>query len=230
MFLASLAGAGVSTMSFSVARAAEGTPEHKAEHCAAPMGTPDTDDHAGHGDMDHGTPMAGMEFDLAYIDMMIPHHESVIALAEIARDQLGDERLQTIADAILETQPPEIEELAALREEWYGSPEPEMMSDELMATSMGMSHGCADQMHMDQMSAEWQVEQFEAADDKDLAFIDQVIPHHEMAVVTSQLALEHANHEEIKDIARMVIDAQEREIKELEAIRAELTGEATPAS
>jgi uncharacterized protein (DUF305 family) len=180
--------------------------------------------------MDHGTPMAGMEFDLVYIDMMIPHHESVIALAEIARDQLGDERLQAIADAILETQPPEIEELAALREEWYGSPEPEKISDEIMAKSMGMEHGCADQMHMDQMSAEWQVEQFEAADDKDLAFIDQVIPHHEMAVVTSQLALEKAKHEEIKDIAQMVIDAQEREIKELEAIRAELTGEATPAS
>ena len=97
-----------------------------------------------------------------------------------------------------------------------------------MNVSMGMAHGCVDQGHMDQMSSEWQLETFAAAEDKDLAFIDQVIPHHQMAVDTSQVALEQAEHEEIREIARLVIEAQEREIAELEEIRAELTS--TPAA
>ena len=74
------------------------------------------------------------------------------------------------------------------------------------------------------------IEAFCAAEDKDLAFIEQVIPHHQMAIDTSQAALEHAVHPELVTIAEDVIAAQEAEIVELEAIRADLTGEATPAS
>lgn len=198
------------------------TPESTPAACATPM--------AGHGDMANpsSSPMAMMDFDLAYIDMMIPHHESVIALAEVAKDELQDDRLVRIAEAIIATQPAEITQLRDLREQWYGSPDPAPMSEEIMNVSMGMSHGCVEQGHMDQMSSEWQLETFAAAEDKDLAFIDQVIPHHQMAVDTSEVALEQAEHEEIKEIARLVIEAQEREIAELEEIRAELT--ATPAA
>lgn len=198
------------------------TPASTPALCASPM--------AGIGDMasPSASPMAMMEFDLAYIDMMIPHHESVIALAEVAKDELADDRLVRIAEAIIATQPAEIAQLRDLREQWYGSPDPAPMNEEIMNVSMGMSHGCVEQGHMDQMSSEWQLETFAAADDKDLAFIDQVIPHHQMAVDTSQVALERAEHEEIREIARLVIEAQEREIAELEEIRAELV--ATPAA
>lgn len=176
-----------------------------------------------------GTPMASVDFDLMYIDMMIPHHESVIALAEVAVNEVEDARLVSIAQAILDTQPAEIEELRSLREEWYGDPEPAMMTENMMSMAMGMEHGgCAEQGHMDQMRGEWQLEQFAAADDKDMAFISQVIAHHRMAVQSSEMALEYAQHEEIRDIAQRVIDAQQVEIDELESIRDEL--QATPAA
>lgn len=209
------------------------TPESMPAGCG-PMGTPAMGDHGHH---DTSTPMAmmdGVDFDLLYIDMMIPHHESVIALAEAAMGDLEDERLQLIAQAILDTQQLEIEELADLREEWYGDREPAMMDHDMMAMSMGMQSDCVDQAMMDemmnQMDSEWHVSTFEAADDKDLAFIEQVIPHHEMAIVTSRLALEYGTREELRDIAQLVIEAQEREISELEEIRSDLTGEATPAA
>lgn len=165
-----------------------------------------------------GTPMANVDFDFIYIDMMIPHHESVIALAEVAVDELGDERLVAIAEAIIETQPAEIEELKQLREKWYGDPEPAMLTEEMMSISMGMEHGgCSSEGHMDQMNADWQVEQFEEAEDKDLAFIRQVIPHHDMALQTSELALQYADQEEIREIAEWVIAGQQAEIDELQA-------------
>ncbi len=59
------------------------------------------------------------EFDLAYIDMMIPHHESIIALAEVALPELTDPRLIEIAHAIIDTQTVENETMHQLREEWY---------------------------------------------------------------------------------------------------------------
>jgi uncharacterized protein (DUF305 family) len=191
------------------------TPEASpAAVCATPM--------AGHGDMEM------MEFDLAYIDMMIPHHESIIMLAEVAVGELEDERLIAIAEAIIAGQEAENEELKALREEWYGDAEPAPMSAEIMMVSMGMEGDCVDEHHMNLMSGEWLVQQFEDAEDKDLAFIELSIQHHQMAIDTSEVALEQAEHEEIKEIATAVIEAQEAEIAELESIRDEL--QATPAA
>jgi uncharacterized protein (DUF305 family) len=69
---------------------------------------------------------------------------------------------------------------------------------------------------------------FCSADNPDLAFIDLVIPHHEMAIASSQDALEMATHDELKVIAQQVIEDQQREIDELSMIRASLTQAATP--
>jgi uncharacterized protein (DUF305 family) len=198
---------------------------HGAMHESTPM----TD--TGHGAMHESTPMESMhhqaEFDLMYIDMMIPHHESIIALSQVALSELTDPRLIDIAEAIVGTQDAEIDALTELRQEWYGDAEP--VSMEMMMEGMpGMGTDMA--MMEQQMSAELQVQSFCAAEDKDLAFIEQVIPHHQMAIDASEMALEQAVHPELKEIARDVIDAQQQEIDTLEAIRTELTGESTLAS
>ena len=216
------------------AGAAESTPQPKAVGCSVPSGTPEMGGHAG-----HGTPMAGMhdvEFDQMYIDMMMPHHQSIIALSEVALPLLEDQRLKDMAQDIIDSQTAEQETMRQLRKEWYGSAESEPLDEEMMMMTMGHS-SCDEQgmdMDMDEMmnimDAEWNVETFLASDDYDMAFIEQTIPHHQMAIDSSELALELAVHPELKEIAEDVIEAQQREIDLLEVIRAELTGEATPAS
>ena len=173
--------------------------------------------------------MAGMEqveFDLTYIDMMIPHHESIIALAEVARGELTHPSLIAMAEKIIDTQVAEIKAMRELRAKWYpGAPTVDMGM--MMDAMPGMG---TDMAHMDeQMDAEWQVQAFCAAENKDLPFIQQVIPHHRMAIEVSEDGLELAVHPELVAIAELVIEAQEQEIEELEEIRTEITGEATPA-
>ncbi len=175
----------------------------------------------------HGTADAAHEvdFDLMYIDMMIPHHESIIALAEVARDELTHPRLIEVAEAIIATQDAEIEKMESLRTEWYPHAAP--VSMDVLHGMPGMSGDMATMEQ--QMDPQWQVQTFCAAADKDLAFIDQVIPHHQMALDVSEAANDHAVHPELVTIAEAVIIAQQAEITELEAIRTELTGEATHA-
>ena len=187
--------------------------------------------HEGHGD---ATPamdmqMGQVEFDQLYIDMMLPHHGSIVALAAVALPLLTDARLQEMAQTIIETQTAEQGELQALRTEWYGSSEPAPMDDAMMAMMMEAmpGTGTAGEM-MRLMDAGALIGAFCAADNPDLAFIDQTIPHHEMAIVASESALERAVHPEIANIAKEVIDTQQAEIDELELIRAELAGGATP--
>jgi uncharacterized protein (DUF305 family) len=183
-----------------------------------------------------GTPAAGMdhmamEFDQMYIDMMIPHHQSIIALAQAALPRLTDERLQEIANAVIETQGAEITQLQEYREAWYGDPTPMPMDEAMMAAMGQMMPGMGDMEAMAaQMDAEALVAAFCAVENPDLGFIDLTIPHHAMAIAASEAALEQAAHPEIQEVAQQVIDAQQREIEELTAIRQSLAESATPSA
>lgn len=178
--------------------------------------------------MEMGTPTGDMamdvEFDQHYIDMMIPHHASIVALAQAALPELTDPRLQEIAQTIIDTQTAEQDELRGYREEWYGSPDPMAMD---MGTMMDMMMPGTD-MSAEEMAAQMdpatQVAAFCAGDDPDLTFIDLIIPHHESAIMMSEAALEQATRDETKAFAERVIEDQQREIDELVEIRAELTG------
>ena len=54
------------------------------------------------------------------------------------------------------------------------------------------------------------------ADDVDAAFAAMMIAHHEGAIRMAKLAEERAGHDEIKQLARNIIAAQQREIEVME--------------
>jgi uncharacterized protein (DUF305 family) len=187
--------------------------------------------------MEMGTAPAGvdhmtMEIDQMYIDMMIPHHASIIAMAQAALPGLQDERLREIAQAVVATQEPEIAELRGYREQFYGDPEPMPMDDAMMTAMTEMMPGMSGTMEemAFQMDAVAQVAVICAAENTDLAFIDLTIPHHRMAIEASQAVIGAAAHPEIGDVAQRVIDAQQREIETLTEIRQDLAGAGTPVS
>ncbi len=50
----------------------------------------------------------------------------------------------------------------------------------------------------------------------DQAFLSEMIMHHQGAVVMAEAALKDAKHQEIKDLAKNIISAQNAEIKEMQ--------------
>ncbi len=53
----------------------------------------------------------------------------------------------------------------------------------------------------------------------DRAFIDAMVPHHLGAVDMARVALENAEHQEIKQLSRNIISTQQTEIEDLKAIK-----------
>jgi len=185
--------------------------------------------------MDMGTPMPGMamemEFDQQYIDMMMPHHQAIIAMSQAALGRLEDERLRTIAQNIIDAQSAEMEELRGYRERFYGDPAPMSMDEQMMGMMDQMMPGMGSMAEMaTQMDPAAQVAAICAAADADLAFIELTIAHHEMAITASEAALDQAVNDEIRAFAERVIEDQQGEIDELGAIREDLSGAATPAA
>jgi uncharacterized protein (DUF305 family) len=58
-------------------------------------------------------------FDRAFIDNMLPHHQSAIAMAQVALDKTENEEIRYIAQNIRDSQQREIEQMREWREEWY---------------------------------------------------------------------------------------------------------------
>ena len=58
-------------------------------------------------------------FDRAFIDNMIPHHRSAIAMAEVALQQSENAEIRRIAEDIVNAQEREISQMRQWREQWY---------------------------------------------------------------------------------------------------------------
>ncbi len=66
---------------------------------------------------------AGNPFDKAFIDAMIPHHQSAIEAAKIAQEKAERPEIKELARAIIADQQREIEQMKQWRQAWYGSAE-----------------------------------------------------------------------------------------------------------
>lgn len=188
------------------------------------MATPEASTTTRHGHDEHDMHAGMPSFDQLYIDMMVPHHEAVIALAEAALPSLTEPILIDIAENVIATQTVENEQLLAWRLAWFGNAEP-MMDDATMTQMLeAMPAGSMDEM-MFQMDPVAQVATFCAADDPDHAFATQVLAHHQMAVDASEIAVEQAEQPELVTFAEQVIADQQAEIDLLLAYLGEV---ATP--
>lgn len=92
-----------------------------------------------------------------------------------------------------------------------------------MQGMQGMDHGQMGAGGMAAMSRQMVMENGEYSD---RAFIDAMVPHHQGAVDMAEVALENAEHEEIRNLAEDVVGAQEAEIRELGEIRKQEFGSA----
>jgi uncharacterized protein (DUF305 family) len=58
----------------------------------------------------------------------------------------------------------------------------------------------------------------------DERFIDAMVPHHQGAIAMAEVALQNAEHEEIKELSRNIVSTQRTEIEELKSIKKEEFG------
>ncbi len=71
--------------------------------------------------MDIDLGKADAEFDLRFIDSMIPHHEGALVMAEQALKNSDRTELQQLSEDILASQQVEIEQMTQWKKDWYGS-------------------------------------------------------------------------------------------------------------
>jgi uncharacterized protein (DUF305 family) len=194
--------------------------------------------------------MAGMmgQFDLMFIDMVTPHHAAAVAMADIARTRAEHPEVRALAEDIIASQTAEIEQMQAWRNQWFpdasampmeqmaaimGEMMGEMMPGEMMPAGMmgtpGAMPAAGGRGMMQGMGQEIR-DLCATTENFDLAFIDAMIPHHQSAIMMAQVALARAEHPELKSLAQAIIDAQQREIAQMQTWRTAWSAAGTPSA
>jgi uncharacterized protein (DUF305 family) len=146
---------------------------------------------------------SAVPFDRAFIDVMVPHHRSAIAMARDAKAAgLTQPDLIKIADDVISSQQTEIDQMLEWREEWYDSTELEPEETALSTVGLTASEAGMEMMEMD----------FSSVPDVDAMFAEMMTAHHEGAIKVAEVARDKAEHDEVKDLAEEIVTAQQREI------------------
>lgn len=162
--------------------------------------------------------MASMPYDLHYIDMMRMHHRQGIGMARVAERKGTTPALRAFAKKTADDQEKELLELKKHRDHWYAG-QPEMDHSQMM-TQMHQMPAMSGHGNM-KMDMQGDLAKLQAATGKqfDRLFLDMMIPHHQMAIDMSKEATTKAEHAEIKEMARMTVLKQQKEIAEMKRLK-----------
>jgi uncharacterized protein (DUF305 family) len=146
-----------------------------------------------------------------FAQMMIPHHQQAVEMADIILDKEGiDPDVLTLASDIKAAQQPEIDQLQSWLTEWAADM-PDMDSME------GMDHG-GGMMSEDDMAA------LEAATGAEASrlFLEQMTMHHEGAIEMAQDEVDNGQNPDAVAMAQTIVDTQTAEIAQMQELLAQL--------
>lgn len=155
-----------------------------------------------------GQMMGGI--DAHFIEQMIPHHEDAITMAKIAQQKAKRPEIKDLAIDIITAQQKEIDEMKEWYKNWYGRELP--TGDEVMNQHGMMGNNG---MHMGMMGNESDMSRLETAADFDKVFIEEMIPHHQMAVMMASMLKNGTQRPEMKQLADDIVTAQTDEIAQM---------------
>lgn len=172
-----------------------GSGHHGTDHMGPGMMGPGSMSGGAMGPMS-GMPMSGMhgsqvDSEFSYLTQMIPHHEEAVAAARELLARSDRAEMKDFARSIIETQSAQIDEMKADLARWYPGRD----------TTADYTPMMRDLSQL-------------AGDELDQAFLQDMIPHHGMAVMMSQQLLTGglAEHPEVTDLATTIRDDQRAEI------------------
>lgn len=154
----------------------------------------------------NSTSFMSSNIDSHFIEQMIPHHDDAITMANLALNRAEHEEIKNLAQNIISAQTTENDQMRQWYKDWFNADLPE---NSLLG--IGAHHG----MHGGMGGGDLDIVDLSTADPFDKSFIEQMIPHHQMAIMMAQMLEASTTRPEMKKLAQDIIQAQASEIQQM---------------
>jgi len=156
------------------------------------------------------------EVDKTFIEMMIPHHQGAVEMAQMAVDRAKNTEVKKLAESIIKDQNREVQQMQTWYKQWYGKEVPTTSMD------MQMHHGMGQEMmvvmqHQEMMDKEMMAA-LQNTSNFDRNFLRQMTNHHQMALMMAGMVVDSAVHPETRKLAQSVIQSQSAEIEKMQQL------------
>jgi uncharacterized protein (DUF305 family) len=158
--------------------------------------------------------------DQRFIIMMIPHHDGAIAMADLALSRAKRSEIRALAKRIKASQTSENAQMRAWYRQWYGQDVPVWKPGagwgwqggmgEMMGTGMGIGASGMGMHGGTNLTA------LSTSKDFDRAFLEQMIPHHQMGVMMASMAQINSQHPELRELQQAMVRVQSEEIAQMQ--------------
>ncbi|CAN5791672.1 hypothetical protein BH24ACT8_BH24ACT8_15020 [soil metagenome] len=152
--------------------------------------------------------------DVEFASGMVPHHQQAVMMSDMALEQGGPE-VMALAEEIKAAQDPEIETMTQWLDAW-GAEAPMDMEDMEDMEDMDMEGMMSAEDMENLMSAE--------GAEFDTMWLEMMIEHHNGAVMMGQTEVEEGSNADAIALAETIIETQEAEITEMEALLESTSG------
>jgi uncharacterized protein (DUF305 family) len=149
--------------------------------------------------------------DAHFIEQMIPHHEDAITMAKLAQTKSQRPEVKELANNIIDSQGKEINQMKDWYKTWFSK---EVPQDNQVMNQHGMM-GTSNSTHMGMMGDASDMTNLEKSTDFDRAFVEEMIPHHQMAVMMASMLKNGTERPEMKKLTDDIIAAQTKEIDQM---------------
>lgn len=145
--------------------------------------------------------------DVTFAQMMIPHHEQALEMAQLADGRASDAEIKDIAAKIEKAQDPEIKTMTGWLESWN--------KPTAMESMPGMDHGSGDGMMSDA-----DMEHFKGmkGTEFDKMFAEMMIEHHNGAISMAKDEQKNGKNADAVKMAGDIVKGQSSEVMQLKSI------------
>ncbi len=157
-----------------------------------------------HSKMESSPGAASAPQELQFIDTMIAHHEGAIEMALLVNNRSRRPEMQELAEGILDAQRGEVDKMREWRKKWFGDAKPAVNLD-LPGMHSGMSG-----MDLNKL-------ELLKANEFDVEFLKQMIPHHEGAIEMAKALSPADKYPELIELREAIIRTQTAEIAKMKA-------------
>ncbi|MGW5440784.1 DUF305 domain-containing protein [Nocardia asteroides] len=142
--------------------------------------------------------------DVTFLQMMYPHHEQAVQMAELVPSRSQDQQVIDLAAGIKAAQQPEMTQIQSLLAS-FGKPDP---------AGGAMNHDMPGMMSPEQMSS------LEAMSgpEFDKMWLQMMIDHHRGAVEMAQTEIATGSNPQAKQLAETIVATQQQEIAQMETL------------